>query len=122
MSIKNVARALSLVLLLLLATIIVASIAVPAAADCEEELAATKEELNATKEQLAKVEKERDDYGQRLEDSTTILIVVLFLLIASFLFFWINMRRQKIFMYELEKRTGITPDSPDPKPRRRRRG
>lgn len=91
-------------------------------ADCEEDLAVVKEELNTTKEQLTKVEKERDDYAQRLEDSTTIMIISLALLIGSYFVFYLNARRAKITMLEYQKRMGITPETPEPRPRRRKRG
>lgn len=91
-------------------------------ADCEEELATVKEELNATKVQLAKIEKERDEYAQRLEDSTTIIIIVLGLMIISWLVFWVSARRQQVVLMELQRRTGVTLDSPTKKERKRRRG
>lgn len=94
----------------------------PVAGDCQEDLAATRRELNETKERLAEVEKERDDYAQRLESSTVILIVVLFLLVGSYLVFYINTRRQQVAFQELEKRTGVSLSSTEPRPRKRRRG
>jgi short subunit fatty acids transporter len=91
-------------------------------ADCEEDLAALQAELDATEEELAKVKKERDDYAQRLEDSTTIMIIALILLVGSYFFFYLNTRRAKIAFLEYQKRTGIKPGESEPRPRRRRRG
>jgi short subunit fatty acids transporter len=119
---RNHHRAIVLSSMLLLAFIAATPVVVPVGADCQEELATVTEELNATKEQLAKVEKERDDYAQRLEDSTTILIIALILLIGSYFFFYMNTRRAKIAFLEFQKRTGATPETPEPRPRRRRRG
>ncbi len=78
-----------------------------------------RQELNATKEELAKVEKERDDYAQRLEDSTTILILALFLLVGSYIVFFLNTRRAKVALLEYQRRMGIDPGT---RPKRRRRG
>ena len=111
-----------LLMFVLLAFIVPSPATTTAFADCEEELAVVKEELNTTKEQLAKVEKERDDYAQRLEDSTTIMIIALALLIGSYFVFYLNARRAKIAMVDYQKRMGITPERPEPRPRRRRRG
>ena len=95
---------------------------VTVSADLEDDLIQAREDLNTTRAKLAKVEKERDDYAQRLEDSTTILIVSLILLIGSYFVFFMNTRRAKIALMEYQKRTGVTPSNPNPKPRRRRRG
>ncbi|MCK4969678.1 MAG: hypothetical protein KAS77_04105 [Thermoplasmata archaeon] len=111
-----------LLVVLLLAFMATSPTTITVSADCEEELATVKEELNATKEQLAKVENERDDYAQRLEDSTTIMIISLALLIGSYFVFYLNARRAKIAMLEYQKRMGITPETREPRPRRRRRG
>ncbi len=111
-----------LLVVMLLAFMATSPTTVTVSADCEEDLAVVKEELNATKEELAKVEKERDDYAQRLEDSTTIMIISLALLIGSYFVFYLNARRAKITMLEYQKRMGITPESPQPRPKRRRRG
>ncbi len=78
-----------------------------------------REELNSTKRELELVKEERDDYAQRLEDSTTILIIVLILLIGSYFVFYFNTRRAKIALLEYQKRMGIEPGA---RPRRRRRG
>lgn len=111
-----------LLALVLLAFLVPSPTTTTVSADCEEELATVKEELNATKAQLAKVEKERDEYAQRLEDSTTIIIIVLGLLIISWLVFWVSSRRQQVVLMELQRRTGVTLDSPTKKERKRRRG
>ncbi len=111
-----------LLMLVLLAFLVPSPTTTTVSADCEEELATVKEELNATKVQLAKVEKERDEYAQRLEDSTTIIIIVLGLLIISWLVFWVSSRRQQVVLMELQRRTGVTLDSPTKKERKRRRG
>ncbi len=91
------------------------SISGPVAGDCEEE-------LEATNKELALVKEERDEYAQRLEDSTTIIIIVLGLLIISWLVFWVSSRRQQVVLMELQRRTGVTLDSPTTKERKRRRG
>ncbi len=78
-----------------------------------------REDLNATQRELEQVRKERDDYAQRLEDSTTILIVALFLLVGSYFVFYLNARRAKIALLEYQKRMGIDPGT---RPRKRRRG
>ncbi len=111
-----------LLMLVLLAFLVPSPATTTVSADCEEELATVTEELNATKVQLAKVEKERDEYAQRLEDSTTIIIIVLGLLIISWLVFWVSSRRQQVVLMELQRRTGVTLDSPTKKERKRRRG
>lgn len=88
-------------------------------ADCEDELVELREDLNATQRELALVKEERDDYAQRLEDSTTILILVMFLLVGSYIVFFLNTRRAKIALLEYQKRMGIEPGV---RPKRRRRG
>ncbi len=110
--------------LLMLALVLLAPLAagpnVPVvSADCEEDLVEAREELNATRRELELVKKERDDYAQRLEDSTTILIIVLILLIGSYFVFYLNTRRAKIALLEYQKRMGIDQGT---RPRRRRRG
>jgi hypothetical protein len=102
---------LSIIVLLL----IIISISGSVSADCEEELEATQKELD-------RVEEERDEYAQKLEDSTTILIITLGLFIISWLVFWVSSRRQQVVLMELQKRTGVTLDSPTKKERTRRRG
>ena len=102
---------LSIAVLLLISISIIGS----AAGDCEEE-------LEATNKELAQVREERDEYAQRLEDSTTIIIIVLGLLIISWLVFWVSSRRQQVVLMELQRRTGVTLDSPTKKERKRRRG
>ena len=102
---------LSIIVLLL----IIISISGSVSADCEEE-------LEATKKELAQVEKERDEYAEKLEDSTTIIIITLGLFIISWLVFWVSSRRQQVVLMELQKRTGVTLDSPTKKERTRRRG
>ncbi|NOQ53680.1 MAG: hypothetical protein GQ558_03635 [Thermoplasmata archaeon] len=104
-------QTLSLVVFLLIAISISGSVG----ADCEEE-------LEATQKELAQVKEERDEYAQRLEDSTTIIIIVLGLLIISWLVFWVSSRRQQVVLMELQRRTGVTLDSPTKKERKRRRG
>lgn len=111
-----------LALAVLLLALFAASPVITVSADCEEDLAEANAELNATKEQLSKVKEERDEYAQRLEDSTMILILVMFLLVGSYIVFYLNTRRAKIALLEYQKRTGATPDRPEPRPRRRRRG
>jgi len=111
-----------LLFLVLLAGTVASPASQTASADCEDELVEVREELNATKKQLTKVEKERDDYSQRLEDSTTILILVMFLLVGSYMIFYLNTRRTKIAFLEFQKRTGATPERPQARPRRRKRG
>ena len=59
-------QTLSIIVLLL----IIISISGSVSADCEEE-------LEATKKELAQVEEERDEYAEKLEDSTTIIIITL---------------------------------------------
>lgn len=92
-----------------------------ASADCEEDLAALEEELNATQRELKEVKEDRDEISQRLEDQTSILIIVMFLLVGSYIFFYLNTRRAKIAFLEYQKRTGATPEG-ETRPRRRRRG
>jgi short subunit fatty acids transporter len=108
--------------LMLLSSIAVAPVLMPVAADCDEDLATVTAELKATRDKLVKVEKQRDDYAQRLEDSTTILIMVMFLLVGSYFVFFMNTKRAKAAFLEYQKRTGTTPQDPEPRPRRRRRG
>lgn len=108
-------RTTLLLALVLLALILPSQVTMTATADCEEE-------LDATNKELAQVKEERDDYAQRLEDSTTILIITLGLLIISWLVFWVSSRRQHVVLMELERRTGVTLDSPTKKERKRRRG
>ncbi len=115
-------RTLFLLALVLLAFLVSSPVSTIVSADCEEELATVKEELDVTKKELAQVKEERDDYAQRLEDSTTIIIIVLGLLIISWLVFWVSARRQQVVLLELQKRTGVTLDSPTVKERKRRRG
>lgn len=91
-------------------------------ADCEEELVEAREDLNATMRELTLVKEERDDYAQRLKDSTMILILVMFLLVGSYMVFYLNTRRAKIALLEFQKRTGMDPDNPGARPRRRKRG
>jgi len=104
-------QTLSIIVLLL----IIISISGSVSADCEEE-------LEATKKELAQVEEERDEYAEKLEDSTTIIIITLGLFIISWLVFWVSSRRQQVVLMELQKRTGVTLDSPTKKERTRRRG
>jgi hypothetical protein len=104
---------------LLLSLLTASPDAVIVSADCEDELALTEAELNTTQRELEQVRKERDDYAQRLEDSTTILIIVLFLLVGSYFVFYLNHRRAKIALVEYQKRMGIDPGT---RPKRRRRG
>jgi hypothetical protein len=78
-----------------------------------------REELNATQKELDKVKQERDDYSQRLEDSTKVLIVVLFLLVGSNIIFFLNTKRTKVALLEYQKKMGIEHGS---RPRKRRRG
>jgi hypothetical protein len=115
-------RTFFLLTLVLLAFLVPSPATTSVSADCEEELAAVKEQLNATNKQLVVVENERDDYAQRLEDSTTIIIITLGLLIISWLVFWVSSRRQQVVLMELQRRTGVTLDSPTSKERKRRRG
>ena len=112
-------RTLLVLATMLLAACVTTGTATTVSADCQEDLAEAREELNATKAELAKVTEERDDYAQRLEDSTTILIIALFLLAGSYLVFYINTRRAKIALLEYQKRMGIDPGT---RPKRRRRG
>ncbi len=91
-------------------------------ADCEDDLIELREELNATNRELEQVREERDDYAQRLEDSTTIMIIVMFLLIGSYVVFYLNARRAKIAYLEFQKKMGVNPDGTKAPPRRRRRG
>ena len=100
---------------LLLMTMILFGLATGVAADCEEDLAEAQREL-------AKVTKERDDYAQRLEDSTQVLIVVAILLVSSYVVFYIISKRQQMILKELMKRTGVTMDSPERDRPKRRRG
>lgn len=88
-------------------------------ADCQEDLAEARGELDAAREELEQVKEERDDYARRLEDSTTVLILALFLLVGSYIFFYINTRRAKIALLEYQRRMGIDPGA---RPPRRRRG
>ena len=111
MNTSRTSQIISIVVLLL----ITISISGPVAGDCEEE-------LDATKKELAQVKQERDDYAQRLEDSTIIIIIVLGLLIISWVVFWVSARRQQVVLLELQKRTGVTLNSPTVKERKRRRG
>lgn len=115
-------RTFFLLTLVLLVFLVPSPATTSVSADCEEELAAVKEQLNATNKQLVMVENERDDYAQRLEDSTTIIIITLGLLIISWLVFWVSSRRQQVVLMELQRRTGVTLDSPTSKERKRRRG
>ncbi len=111
-----------LLLLVLLAGTLASPTCQTVSADCEEELVEVREDLNATMRELTLVKKERDDYAQRLEDSTMVLILVMFLLVGSYMFFYLNTRRAKIAFLEFQKRTGATPEKPVPRPRRRKRG
>jgi hypothetical protein len=79
-------------------------------------------ELNETKAQLAKAEKDRDEFAQRLEDSTMVLVTTLALLIVSYFIFFLTNRRQRVVLEQLRAEAGITLESPQPKrkPRRRR--
>jgi len=79
-------------------------------------------ELNATRAELEEVRGERDDYAQRLEDATTIMILVIFLLAGSYVVFYVQGRRQKVVLMELERRAGVSVTGSEPRPRRRRRG
>ena len=112
-------RTLIVLAMLVIAATIVLDTSMIASAGCEEDLAETREELNATKRELEQVREERDDYAQRLEDSTMVLIVALFLLIGSYIVFYLNTRRAKIALLEYQKRMGIDPGV---RPKRRRRG
>ncbi len=102
------------VLLLLIALVLV-GVATGAAGDCEEDLAEAQRELE-------KVTKERDEFAQRLEDSTTVMIIVAILLVSSYVVFFIITKRQQTIMKELMKRTGVTMDSPERGRPKRRRG
>ena len=119
MSSDRRSQAILVLALLLLSALCATGSAPIASADCEEELEAVRGELNATKEELAEVEKERDDYAQRLEDSTTIMILSLILLVGSYFVFYLNTRRAKIALLEYQKKMGIDPRT---RPRKRRRG
>jgi len=110
------------VLLLSIPAVSPTTITTTVSADCEEESNNLQEDLNASNRELALVTKQRDDYAQRLEDSTTILIMVMILLIGSYFIFYLNTRRAKIAFMEYQKRTGINPGNPQQKPRKRRRG
>ena len=111
----------SIIILALLMTVIImpSPATTTVSADCEDDLAEVRAELNATKAELKDVEKERDDYAQRLEDSTLILIIVMFLMVGTYIVFYLNTRRAKIALLEYQKRSG---NVPEPRPRRRRRG
>jgi hypothetical protein len=117
-SLKTI-RTLLVLATLLLAGCVPISTTTTVSGGCEEDLAEAREELNATRVELDEVTEERDDYAQRLEDSTMILIIALFLLAGSYVFFYINTRRAKIALLEYQKRMGIDPGT---RPKRRRRG
>jgi len=87
-----------------------------------DEVKELREELNATRDELVQVKEERDDYAQRLEDATTIMILVIFLLAGSYVVFYVQGRRQRVVLMELEKRAGVSLSGSEPRPRRRRKG
>ncbi len=101
--------------LLFLIALAIVGVATGAAGDCEEDLAEAQRELE-------EVTEERDEYAQRLEDSTTVLIIVAILLTSSYVVFFIITKRQQTIMKELMKRTGVTMDSPERHRPKRRRG
>jgi hypothetical protein len=100
---------------MLLTLLVLASLLPAVSGDCEEDLAEAQRELEEVKE-------ERDDYAQRLEDSTSVLIVVTILLASSYVVFFIITKRQQMLLRELMKRTGVTLESPERGRPRRRRG
>ena len=110
-----------LALIVLTACIAAGPTPTPVAADCEEELAAALEELNETKAELANVTQERDDYAQRLQDSTMVPIIVVILLVLTYVLIYINNRRHQIRMQQAQIEQGIDPVTKE-KRRRRRRG
>ena len=82
-----------------------------------------REELNETRARLVEAERDRDEYAQRLEDSTMVIVTTLILLIISYIIFFMTNRRQRVVLEQLRAETGITLESPRPKRRpRRRRG
>lgn len=113
-----------LLLMALLLTFVTATVpgTTVVSADCQEDLAQARAELNATRAELEEVRGERDDYAQRLEDATTIMILVIFLLAGSYVVFYVQGRRQKVVLMELERRAGVSVTGSEPRPRRRRRG
>lgn len=112
----------TVVLVLVMVSVTFAAPTANVSADCEEELNNLREDLNATKRELEQVREERDDYAQRLEDSTTIMIIVLILLVGSYVVFYINTRRAKIAYLEFQRKAGVNPDGTKQRPRKRRRG
>ena len=114
-------KVLPVIAIVLLAGLFAVGGSPAASADCEEELALVREELNQTRAALDEVNKERDEYGQRLEDQTMVLIVALILLLGSFMVFYVAARRQRIAIIELENRLGVDIIA-RPRKRTRRKG
>jgi len=105
---------------LLLAVLASSPTTITVSADCEEDLVELQEDLNATQRELALVKEERDDYAQRLQDSTSILILAVFLLVGSYFVFYLSAKRQRLYITEIEKRMGVQ-IIPKRQPRRRRK-
>lgn len=76
------------------------------------------DDLNATLAELESAEEDRDAYAQRLEDSTSVLIIALILMCVSWIIFWISARRQTAMLRALRAEVGAAVEKRPP----RRRG
>ena len=111
--------------LVVLAIIVAATIipGMPVMADSgDDDIEQLRTELNATKKELADAEKDRDEYADRLEDQTLILIIVLILRFISWMLCFMTNRRQQIALLEVRKQAGLINAEQRQKRRERRKG
>ena len=107
----------------LLVTATIANIGLPTMADGSgDDVEQLRTELNETRKDLEKAEEDRDAYAQRLEDQTTILIIVLVLLSISWVIFFLTTRRTQVALKEMKRQMGVTKTEQREKRRERRRG
>ncbi len=108
-------------LLLVTATIVIIG-AQTMAEGSGDDIEQLRTELNETRKDLKKVTEDRDAYAQRLEDQTSILIIVLVLLSISWVIFFMTTRKTQVALKQMKREMGVTKAEQREKRKERRRG